>query len=347
MAQRYYREKRNGAAIILGALLIAGLSATLTAGVCTDWFKNNPFDQTEKDPSSGIDTSIQENGVNLKLLATTTTPEGYVVKTFTFAVQPSNASDQTVKVEAKYKDDTDCESVLTVSVDNESKTVSVVNKGAFEKQIIVTVTSNANAEAKATITVDYVKKLLGIKSSVAKEELTGNYYYFGGNYAENNISDFSVSSMITPTYSVFTKDKTYTFAVKEVSVGGDEWICSSSEYDNYISTSHLWNYFETLLQQRIQSGGALLTADEIWNIESKAGWHSYLAYLSENHLNASNDNYVSFVFNATYYCVEDPSIEVKFNDGSDTYLFLSLDYDFSGKTVEVSGVTVETPNIEF
>ena len=349
MATKKYYKERSSAALILGALLIAGLSATLTAGICTDWFKRNPFEQTEKEPSSGIDTSIKEEGVSLKLLATTTTPEGYVVKTFTFAVQPSNASDQTVTVNAKYKDGTDCVSVLRTAVDNEAKTISVINREAFEKQIIITVTANANAEAKATITVDYVKKLLEIKSSVAKEESTGNYYYFGGNYAGNNISDFSIASMITPTYSVYTKDKTYTFAMKEVNVREDEWLCSSTEYSDFISNSdHIWRALADVIQKKIQSGEALPTADEIWNIDSEPGWHSYLAYMSKNHLNASTDEYVSFVFEATYYCVEDPSIEVKFNEGRDgTYLFLSLDYDFSGKTVEVSGVTVETPNIEF
>lgn len=334
---------------ILAVIALMGGASVLTAGICTDWFKNNPFDQTEKEPSSGIDTSIKEEGVSLKLLATTTTPEGYVVKTFTFTVQPSNASDQTVTVSAKYKDGTDCESVLRAAVDNESKTISVINREAFEKQIIITVTANANAEAKATITVDYVKKLLGIKSSVDKEGSTGNYYFFGGNYAENNISDFSVSSMITPTYSVYTKDKTYTFAVKEVNVYEDEWICSSGEYSDFINNSnHIWRALADVIQKKIQSGEALPTADEIWNIDSEPGWHSYLAYMSKNHLNESTDDHVSFVFDATYYCVEDPSIEVKFNDGGDdTYLLLSLDYDFSDKTVEVSGVTVETPNIEF
>lgn len=344
-------EKRNGIVLILGAVLIAGASATLTAGICTDWFRTNPFEKSEKDPSSGLETSIKEDGVSLKLLATTTTSEGYVVKTFGFTITPSNASDQTVNAEAKYNDGSDAADVIAVSVDNDAKTISLTNKGAFSQQIVVTVTSNANAAAKATITVDYVKKLLEIRETFAAGDFG---YNFGGSNQDNyNISDFSISSMITPEYSVYTKDKNYTFAVKGVSVFCDyengNWMVSSGlEFFNTIKDPEaILRKIEKMIEERMLSGGALPTAEEIWNIDSDSGWHSYLSYVSENHLSINTDDYISFDFDATYYCVEDPSIELNFRKEGDANIGLSLDYDYSDKTVEVSGITVEVPSIEF
>lgn len=340
-------QKKNTGLLVLLTLFGAVIGATTATAVFTKGFRTNPFEQGEKDPSSGLETSIKEDGVSLKLLATSTTSEGYVVKTFGFTITPSNASDQTVNAEAKYKDGSDAADVIAVSVDNEAKTISLTNKGAFSQQIVVTVTSNDNAQAKATITVDYVKKLLGIHSSVEKEG-DGNYYFFGGNYTGNNLSDFSISSMITPEYSVYTKDKNYTFAVKDVSVLEDEWLCSSAEYFDIINSDHIGRAIAKLLEEKIKTGGALPTAEEIWNIDSEPGWHSYLSYISENHLNEESDEHLSFVLKATYYCVEDPSIELKFSDDFyDTYLFLSFDYDYSDKTVEVSGINTEVSNIEF
>lgn len=359
MATKKYYKERSSAALILGALLIAGLSATLTAGICTDWFKNNPFDETEKEPSSGIDTSIKEEGVSLKLLATTATPEGYVVKTFTFTVQPSNASDQTVTVNAKYKDGTDCASVLTVSVDNEAKTISVTNKAAFSKQVIVTVTSNDNAEAKATITVDYVKKILAInpkadyssdgKSIVLQHGFSEDYQE---NFTGNFIDNFAKETLIEASYSVYTKDKNYTFAVKDVSVTFDHVIWFD-ENEGQAGGGYLYQCTElketlrNMIMGRITSGGSITAAD-IYNAGSSAEYHNIVKGMDIKNGGDRGENYVTYNLSATYYCVENPAIEFQFGGTSHPCkMELSLTQDYSAFHLSVSGVTVETPNIEF
>lgn len=344
--QQYQQTKQykteNKILTIVAALLLVGATATVTAGICTDWFKKNPFEQAQKQDKSDVETSIKESGVSLKLLSTSTTSEGYVVKTFTFGVEPANATDQTVTASVKYKDGSDCSAVMSVAVNNEAKTIALTCKGAFSKQIIVTVTSKANSSAKATITLDYVKKLLSINRK--KTEINIGAGVTGTTYATN----FSINEMITPSYSVYTKDKNYTFAVKDVSVTGDEIIYDGSDLDLGWSTEILQQTYLTpvanLLKTKILNKGSVPTKEEIWNLNDDNEWHSFLKSY-ESAVKGGYGEYVcSFSLSATYYCVEEPSKEVKYDLST---LGFYPAYDWTGFNVGVNKITVETPNIEF
>ena len=355
-------EKRNGIALILGAVLIAGASATLTAGICTDWFRNNPFEQGEKDPSSGssgLNTSIKEDGVSLKLLATTTTSEGYVVKTFSFTITPANATDQTVNAEAKYKDGSDASAAIAVSVDNEAKTISLTNKGAFSKQIVVTVTSNDNAQAKATITVDYVKKVTAItpKANYSSDGKTillqcGFSEDYQNEVSGNYIDDFAEESLIEVSYSIYTKNKNYTFAVKDVEVTFDHVIWFD-ENEGQSGGGYLYQcteFTETLrktIEEKIASKESI-TVSDIYNAGSSTEYHNYLKGMDIKNGGERHENYITYSVSATYYCVEDPTKEFKFG-GSDhpCKMEVSLTQDYSNFHLGVSGITVEVPSIEF
>lgn len=339
--KQYKRE--NKILTLVAALLLVGATATVTAGICTDWFTKNPFEQAEKDSTKDdVETSIKENGVSLKLLSTSTTSEGYVVKTFTFGVEPANATDQTVTASAKYKDGSDCSAVMSVAINNEAKTIALTCKGAFSKQIIVTVTSKANSSAKATITLDYVKKLLSISKN--KTEINIGAGMSGITYDSN----FALNSMITPSYSVFTKDKTYTYNVKDVSVGLDEWVYGSEYVQDQFMFTEFLDPLMDMLETRIKNKEAFPTKEEIWNITNDNDLHSILKYYAEDvKQGTQTDYFCSFIFTATYYCVEDPTIEVKYDTSNQVYINFYPAYDWTGFNVGVDRITVETPNIEF
>jgi len=346
--QQYQQTKQykteNKILTLVAALLLVVATATVTAGVCTNWFQNNPFEQSQKDSKDDVETSIKENGVSLKLLSTSTTKEGYVVKTFTFGVEPANATDQTVTAAAKYKDGSDCSAVMSVAVNNEAKTIALTCKAAFSKQIIVTVTSNANSNAKATITLDYVKKLLSINKN--KTDINIGAGMSGITYDSN----FALNSMIDPSYSVYTKDKNYTFAIKDVSVGLDEWVYGSEYVTDEIMIREFLTPLMNLVETKIQNKAEAPTKEEIWNITDDNTWHSILKYYAEDVKQGKNTEYFcSFILQATYYCVEDPTIEVKYdsNNGAREFINFYPAYDWSGFSVNVDKITVETPTIEF
>ena len=298
-------------------------------------------------PSSNDAISVQEDGITLRMISETNTPEGWTEKRFSYKVVPCNATNQRVIASLKFEDGKDCSEVMTIRVDEEKKEIILICKKAFDKKIMGVISSEENPSVKAKITIDYVKKLLDIHAKT----YSSSYFYFGGDCPLNNLSDFSVKSFVEPTYSIYTKDKNYTFAVKDVSVFFDEWngpMDGTDYYDFCLNSDHIMEAVSELLEERILSGGKLITADELWNIDSEPGWHSYLAWVSENHYEAENNCYFRFSFRATYYCIENPSVEFSFNGTeNDSYIYMSHNFDYSNKTIEVSAIHLDSATIEF
>lgn len=115
---------------------------------------------------------IQEKGgMKLKLKSISTLDSGEVIKTFTYTITPSNATNQSVNVTVAWADEsvssTDDDSFktdkivtdyLTISKNEETKTITLTCKQAFASVIQATVTSVDNPEAMAIVKVDYRKK---------------------------------------------------------------------------------------------------------------------------------------------------------------------------------------------
>lgn len=299
------------------------------------------------DNSLSNDTiAVQEDGIALRMISETKTPEGWTEKRFSYKIIPYNATDQTVIASLKYDNGEDCSEAMTINVDQEKKEIVLICKSAFNQKIIGVIASKENSSVKATITIDYVKKLLDIHSRIIPSE-----YYFGGECTLNNLADFSAESFIQPTYSIYTKDQSYTFAAKDVSVTFDEWMgpmYGTDHYDFCLNADHIMEALSDLLEERIASGGRILNSEDLWNIDSEPGWHSYLAWVSENHYAAENDCYFRFALRATYYCVENNSMEFTFNGTEDdSYIYMSHNFDYSGKTIEVSAIHLDRTTIEF
>ena len=115
---------------------------------------------------------IQEKGgMKLKLKSISTLDSGGVIKTFTYTITPSNATNQSVNVGVAWANDSDSSTdddsfktdktvtdYLTISKDEGTKTITLTCKQAFASVIQATVTSVDNPEASAFVKVDYRKK---------------------------------------------------------------------------------------------------------------------------------------------------------------------------------------------
>ena len=346
--------KNNKKLIIIS---IASLVALITIGsiyYLSHGFKNWPI---KEENSSSIESSTQSNGIELHLLSTTNNDDGSIIKTFSFSITPSNATDQTVSVSAKYKDGTSCQNCLTVEANNYSKRITLHCLKAFSKQIIIEVVSNSNPNINATVTVDYVKKISSIQSPFNdKYVCIGN----GWSGSENiQINDFSFSSMINTIYSSYTKNSDYTFSVKDVDVSFEDVGGELLEYKEYnlqeIFTDYHNGYagygvktlFSDLLEERIKTAGEIPSADDIWNIPEAA--------ISSNIQEVRNclydistldpsSFYLTFLFSATYYCNENTSISFTYKSES---LNVSFKNDYTDKFVPVKNLLLENYNIEF
>lgn len=174
--------------LLLCSLLLAGLLTTAT-GCSTK-------------SESGL---VHKDNIEMKLLSTGTDSENHITKTFTYSVLPSNASNPSVGYTLKYADGTDCSSAIGVSIDEDSKRITLTNLTDFSKQIIFTLYSKENPSIKSSLTIDYEKKL---KSLDLKD------VYYNENYQET-IPSFSDS--INATYSLFSIDKRYTYIINSFS----------------------------------------------------------------------------------------------------------------------------------
>ena len=314
-------------------LLIIGLTFLSVGAISTTL--GFTLHQSQNQYNETISSNIEENGVLVRLLSTTE-KDGVITKTFTFSITPSNATNQNVTAKAAYKDNSDCSSVLTVSVDNNAKTISVSCKCAFNKQIIVTITSSANQNKSATITCDYYKKVLSLEG---KDKLTIGYVDDEGN-SESSLSSFDILDMITPQYSIFTKDYDYEFVVENVTLTP---ILGEMTYCGSLSTTlikEVENKMAEILLQRIKDGGSYLTSEEIYNLSSNNAWHSAL---NEMHGNNDDDYGAYFHLTATYKVME----ENIYYTYENKMLSASFDpYDGTG-TVQVDSVTLELSSLSF
>ena len=299
------------------------------------------------------DPVISTKGMSLRLLNSVNNADGSVTKTYSYTMNPENADIASATAEVNYEDHGAGggnnrkrvyassvpvpESVMTATVDKEAKTVAITNKAAFHIRIIVTITLTATdgSTASGTITFDYVKKLLG---------MTGIGQACGGQgfaSSMNPLTSFAVDQMITPNYSIYTKDKAYTFAVKDVST-----YCEFN-FDNSVYQTKLEKYktqLETFFKQKISSGGSV-TVDELWNVSSDNDYHAALKNLSALTPSAT-DNSISVGVNAIYYCVQNENIKLEMNS-NDSTVYFGIKYDFSAYTVGLNSITLEATTGEF
>ncbi len=327
------------ATLLLTSILIGGLSALAFS---IGDINNNFIQSTEND--SDLNTSVKENGISVQFLSSKINDDKSVTKTFTYSITPENATNQNVTVEAKYNDNTNCDDVLTASVDISSKTISLVCKADFEKQIYVTITSSSDFSKTAQITVDYVKKVKSIDYKLGDSDSDSDYWYTGcGMQVNAGFRDsFAFNDLLDVTYSKFTKDKKYTFNVKDVTLIDDELMCGDcSSFETELRT----NFTNALKTKITNLSDTYFNDDEIWNFSTSNKYHSIISQFNDDSYRYEEQGYICYKFKASYYCVEDPTIELKI----DKYWQFSLisPSGFLGKTINVDEINTQTKNIEF
>lgn len=123
------------------------------------------------EPSNQVETNVDAKNLNLKLLSVMLADDGSVIKEFTYEINPSNASNQSINVsvawageESSSSDDDSFKSgktvtdYVTIAKDESQKKITLTCKQAFGSQVLANVVSIDNPEAKASVKVEYRKK---------------------------------------------------------------------------------------------------------------------------------------------------------------------------------------------
>lgn len=338
MIQKRKNEKTKK--ILLGLLLGVIALGTIGFGVYQA-FKDTEPPIVETD-NGGVSETIESRGVRIRLLSTRTLEDQSVEKTFSYSVEPSNATNKDVKVTSAYVDGSDSSAVITTSVDTVSKTITVVCKGAFKQKIIVKVTSVDNPEAYAEVTLNYVKKIESIEGSITSLFVGNGWDFDEPQYHKDTTVTYA--DFITPTYSDFTKDKQYTFAMKDIQIIDDEFLIQGSLPAQ--DTEELYTELTVMLYDAFNNQGALPTTEDMWNAVDSDAYRSWL--LSVNDLDPwADDAYLCLEVRGTIYCVEDPSISVQIGGGTHFYVYFSFQGDYSDYKVGVDSISVEQTEIDF
>lgn len=280
------------------------------------------------------DIVINQNGINLKMLSSNTNEYGELTYVFEYQIVPENATIQDITLSLTYQETNQDinNNEFTYNVDQNSKTITLICYKAFDKVILLTITSVQNPSAYSTIKLHYRKKLLDL-------DYHTDYYTIGGNPSHNNLKDFKALSFVNPTYSIYTKDENYTFKPRIFSLSYDSEEYSISEN---LPAAFIYNLM-SLLSSKFLNQEDNITAEEVWNLTTDNNVHAKLSKISK--LNYE-DNYISLVMDeAEYYCVEKPEIVI--NDPQRLSLTFYLDFDFSNFTVNTEQIIVDMKEIIF
>lgn len=167
------------------ALMVAVVGGAATAAVVTGIQQNGNGTQSNATVSNGAGGAelggYQQFGI--RMAALTIEPEDFAANgvseaaesayQITATVEPEDASDKTVSWSVAWKDPASewatgktVTDYVTVTASEDTLTGTLACMQAFGEQIVVNVVSNDNAEATASCTVDYRKKITGLRSVV-------------------------------------------------------------------------------------------------------------------------------------------------------------------------------------
>ena len=329
------KTKKILLAVLLGVIALGAVGF----GVYQAFNEETPVVETD---NYGVSETIVSRGVKVRLLSTRTLENDAVEKTFSYSVEPNNATNKDIKVTSAYVDGSDSSQVITTSVDNQHQTIKVVCNGPFKQKIIVKVTSVDNPEAYAEVTLNYVKKIQSIEGTITSLHVGQGWdVNFEGSHIDTSVT---YADFITPIYSDYTKDKGYTFAMKDIQIIDDEFLIQGSLPDQ--DKDELYTELTVMLYDAFNNQGALPTTEDMWNAVDSDAYRSWL--LSVNELDPwSDDAYLCLEVQGTIYCVEDPTISVQIGGGTHFYVYFSFYGDYSDFKVGVDSISVEQTEIDF
>ena len=151
------KKRRSALAITASLALLCGI---VTAGIIKSNSLSEGGETSKKE--EGVEEGILNNGVQAKLLSTSTNSNGEITKVFTYSVNPSNAS-QVVTADLSWQDKTytgDVSQYMTVSVDTTAKQITLVCLQAFDHVIEAKITSAIDSSLYSLVTLNYVQRFL-------------------------------------------------------------------------------------------------------------------------------------------------------------------------------------------
>ena len=282
-----------------------------------------------------ISEDILENGITLELLSSEVLEDNVITKTFTYTVEPANATNQRITARATYTNETDCSEYLTVSVNEQTRTVTIYCYKDFNNLILIRLVSVSNSSATATITVNYEKKVKEIE-----EVYIGNAV--GGvitNVPEGYQEGYYIMQNVNPIYSNYTVDKQYklteTHTTPELHLVEGQYINDEVE-EGLIIAVDSW----------IKNGYYSFSEYIMWNLSSDDQWHDYLTEISgiTDDCDYTDDNIYIYRFTSdiTFTCGDKTKMIT-------TTFLISLYHDYSEliEQIEVESIKSSVSNIVF
>lgn len=274
---------------------------------------------------------VKNETIKLKALKKTENADGSVTQTISYSVEPAGATDKSIYVEVMQNGQkvtsTDVVSVTTQANADGNGTISVTVKQAFNKQYVVNVHSNYDTDIYSSFTIDYEKKLLSLSDGVIHDEptLTNSYV-------------LSVDKFYTANYSLYTKDKKYTYTISNVNVDITTY---SAGFDFPFKSNDASDY-ELIIKNSILDGTAV-TDTEIWNAITTADGYSE-SEINDYHSWLYDNNDFVHDFNVTYTITCNETGLSKALTGCGC---LDFSRAYSGLVVGVNGITLETSGLVF
>ena len=211
-------------AFVVMAAIVLGMVAALTNG------STGGYNTTE----NGGMIMGESEGNGVALTSSVIAPEDYAANgvsalaesayTVTATITPSNAVDKTVdwsvswvNAESEFATGKTVTDYVTVTPESDGAlTATVECKQAFGEQIVLTVSSRVVSGVSATCNIDYSKRITLVNYSYGSsddllkysfEDPATSFEYVGGNYTA-----FNNELGITPIYSVYTIEDTFTYS---------------------------------------------------------------------------------------------------------------------------------------
>lgn len=208
--------------IVMAGAIVLGVGFGVYGKNTDDWFKPKHEDsqgQEENEDDPIPVEVISANNISLLSSTATTAADGTTSKTLTATITPADATNKKVDWSVAFKSasstwakgKTVTDYVTVTPTSDGALTATVACKKAFGEQIIITVKSREVSEISATATVDYEKKLLDFTCALQRKTASTSYV------AVDKIdcsTGYTYNYIVTPVYSDFTKDKTYSYTVE-------------------------------------------------------------------------------------------------------------------------------------
>lgn len=337
----------------LSGLLGIGAVAAVSYAMGVDYGSNNKDEIVQISEDESV---IDEQGIKLKRLSINTLENGDVVQTFTYSFEKNSEEDvlnESIDVRSYYQDDgSDASTLISVSKNEETKTITVTNIGgqAFDRVVIVEVKSLADEKVKALVTIKYQKKLLDLSFDHDSREPylatdTTDIRQLILDYSnENNVStytlDFNYSEVDVSSLEINLDNFSVSLLPGEVGASG-----SFEDYENFDAVEPILPELEEIFRHSIESSlrdnifqlnEVIPNINEIWELENTNPYHNFLKSYCDGNLG------FRFNLSGSTLTLEDTQTVLSSDEATFT---IYLHYDFTNFNLAPSNINVSTPEL--